>query len=262
MKSRPLFLMILPLLIASSCLMGQGKEESFAKYLEMLKEYPALGPSGDAKQGEIQILQDPKELAEIQEKMGRQVGIVAQDQYWIWINDAVQFPNGKKGIYGRMLWKRALQGTAGAAVMPILPDGRIVLNCNFRHATRSWELELPRGGANIGENIEDAARREVEEETGMVVGELHSLGDIAPDTGMISSVVPIYLAKVQRQQEATPEESEAIAEILAISPQELKKAFLKGHMDLEIKSETKKVYVRDPFLAFALFKADLEGHLD
>ncbi len=236
-----------------------GNEARIQSYLELLNRYPqTLGPFGQFQDKEIEIIRDPKKIAEIEIEMGRKVGIIAQDRYWIWINDAVKFPSGKNGIYGRLLWVKSLTGSPGVAVMALLPDKRIVLNCNYRHATRSWELELPRGTVEPNESLEQAAKREVKEETGMVVDALHLLGEMTPDTGLTNTIVPIYMAKVTAQQKSSPEESEAIASILALSQTEIEKGFLEGFMTLEIAGKKQKVHVRDPFLAFALFTARLK----
>jgi ADP-ribose pyrophosphatase len=208
-------------------------------------------PLGDSAKGEIEILTDPQKMAELEKKTGRKVGVVVQDRYWVWINDAVRFPNGAEGVYGRILMHPERFGAHPAAVMPILPDGRIVLVRQYRHATRFWEYELPRGCANSGESPEDAARREAKEETGMVVGELISLGEMAPDTGMAAIIASVYLAKVVANEEATPEESEAIAAVEAFSLEEIKKGLRDGHLN--------QIPLRDPFLTFALAKAAALG---
>lgn len=232
-----------------------GAAEGKELYLQYLKQYEVLKPLGNVSQGEIEIITDPKKMEELEKTMGRKVGIVAQDKYWIWINDAVHFPSGKDGIYGRILNQGALKGLCPAAVMPVLPDGRIVLVRQHRHCTRSWEYELPRGGANPNESTEEVAIREAKEETGMKIGELSLLGHMALDSGMTNTVVPIYLAKVVAKEEAAPEESEAIAGIEAFSVEELKQGYVKGYL-IEKKSGA-KIPLRDPFLAFALFQAEL-----
>lgn len=226
-------------------------------YLQYFEQYPkALGPLGNFQMGEIEIVTDKNKMAQIETKTSRQVGVVAEDKYWIWINDAVKFPNGSEGVYGRILWRQALKGTVGVAVMPILPDGRIVLNRNFRHATRSWEYELPRGCVNANETIYAAAAREVKEETGMILDELVLLGFMNPDSGMTSSVVPVFAAKVVRQENASPEDSEAIAAIEAFSLDEIKNGYIDGRIKSKNVNNTVDVYLRDPFLTFALYNAD------
>lgn len=237
-------------------------EPSFDKYFEYLDRYPdILGPLGDFQKGEIEIIRDRQKMLEIEHSMGRRVGVVAEDNYWIWLNDVVRFPNGKYGIYGRMLWRSVLGGVAGVAVMPVLPNGKIVLNRNFRHATRSWEYELPRGAINMNETIQAAAIREAKEETGMVLSELYPLGQMAPDSGLVNTIVPIFMARVVDQQSSQPDDSEAIAAVEAFSVEELKKGFIDGYMTVEIDGSAQQIYLRDPFLAFALFQADARNLL-
>lgn len=220
----------------------------------MIRDYPLLvAEMGDAKKGEIEILVAPEKMAEIEAKTGRDVGLIKKDKYWTWINDAVRFPSGAEGVYNRLLWNKALQTPdVGVCVMPVIEGKGVVLNCNYRHATRSWELELPRGGVNNGETVEDAARRETVEETGKVVSELTLLGNMAPDTGTLTTVVPIYLASVSGSQESAQEESEAIEKNVVLSLPELKKAIVDGYYDCTIRGVTKRVYCRDPFLTYAV----------
>lgn len=259
---RALFFLPFILLLSFSCATGQEtiiasdvkSSESLNAYFNYLSKYPkTLAFLGNANQGEIEIIVDEQKIIDIQQKTGRKVGVVAEDRYWLWLNDAVQFPNGKCGVYGRLLWKQSLTGATGVVVMPILPNGKIVLNRNFRHATRSWEYELPRGAVDIGETIEAAAAREVKEETGMVIAQLQLLGQMATDSGVTNAIVPVFCAKVVAQEEAQPEDSEAIAAIESFSVEELKQGFLDGYL----LQETQKIPLRDPFLAFALFQADL-----
>lgn len=174
------------------------------------------------------------------------------DHYWIWLNDAVQFPNQTYGIYGRILWINSLKGPPGVAVMPVLPNGKIVLIRTFRHATRSWEYELPRGGVNPNETLEMAAAREVKEETGMIIEKLQLLGKIAIDSGTLNSVEPIFLAKIVREQNPARENSEVIASIDAFSIAELKKGLKEGYLSVTVENKVQKVPLRDPVLAYAL----------
>jgi len=51
-------------------------------------------------------------------------------------------------------------------VLPVLPDGRIVLVRQYRHATRQYLWELVAGRMERGENPKTGAQRELIEETG------------------------------------------------------------------------------------------------
>lgn len=53
-------------------------------------------------------------------------------------------------------------------VLPMTADGEFVLVRQFRPALEKWCVEFPAGGIDPGETPEDAARRELLEETGHV----------------------------------------------------------------------------------------------
>lgn len=237
-----------------------ASEKSREEYFALIKQYPQIiQPLGDSSKGEIEILTDPEKMAAIEKKQARDVGVVWRDKYWLWINDACRFPNGNEGIYARILWVKSLTGVPGVAVMPVLPNGKIVLNCNYRHATRSWEIELPRGGINAGETPEKAAEREALEETGMVIGSLQRLGEIPPDSGLTTTIVPIFIAKVVKEESSQQEETEAIEKILALTKEEIKQAFAQGYYMTKIRGEEKKVLFRDPFLAYAILLFEIKS---
>lgn len=205
-------------------------------YLEYINQYPeALGPIGNYQKGEIEIVLEEGKIQEIEKATRRKVGVIAEDQYWIWINDAVRFPNGKYGVYGRIIWRNSLEGVVGVAVLPILPNGKIALNRNFRHAIRSWEYEIPRGGLQKNETPEQAAIREMKEETGLVANEVVFLGEMLPDSGLTSTHAPVYLAKVVEEGEAILEDSEAIEAIDSFTLEEIKQGFIDGYLTVDIR---------------------------
>lgn len=234
----------------------QANESSRQRYLELVRQYPQfIQPQGDADQGEIEILIDEEKMAAIEERCGRDVGVLKEDRYWIWVNDACKFPNGREGVYGRIFWIRGLESfSQGVAVMPMTSEGKIVLNCNFRHSTRCWEIELPRGVVNKGETAEAAARREAREETGRMIGEMNLLGEVPPDTGVLSVTVPVFVAHVTDVGLQELEDSEAIEGILELSIEEAKRAFSEGYYECTLRGTPQRVHFRDPFLAYALLR--------
>lgn len=238
-------------------------------YLELLRNSSYLGKKASSSEGEIELVLDPAKIAEIEKiqktrllKKGfkeesaiafSHVGIVAEDTYWLFLRDAVVFPSGAVGTYNRLVWKNSLDGPVGCAVLPRDQNGLIYLVYNFRHATRSWEWELPRGVRKKGEKAEDAARRELQEETGFIATASFLLGDIAPDTGSLSSVVPIYLVDADVKGKSEVEESEAISGVYGFTKQELYEGLKKG----ELIKGNKKGYLRDAFLTFALLQLEI-----
>src|SRR6266481_4914487 len=68
-------------------------------------------------------------------------------------------------------------------VLPLLPDGRILLIRQYRHATRQYLWELVAGRMDPGETPQQAAAREMIEETGYRVKKLKIFLDLFPTPG-------------------------------------------------------------------------------
>jgi ADP-ribose pyrophosphatase len=135
------------------------------------------------------------------------VGLLADDPYATFLREAVRFPDGRLGLYNRIL----VPGDGGVAVLPLLAD-RIVLIHRFRHGTRSREYEIPRGILGEDANPEDEARRELEEEIGAEALELVDLGQMTTTGGIVAEWMHLYLARIDRI--GVPDRHEAIDEIV------------------------------------------------
>lgn len=241
-------------------------------YDKLLRQFTeTLGRHGSWKQGEIEIATSPEEIRLIEKqacqryiRMGyskanaekfSHVGIIAEDHYLIWVRDAVTFPGGIPGTYDRIIWKSGLNGPNGVVILPVLPNSRIIVNINFRHATRSWEMELPRGGCKEKETLHESAARELKEETGCIAKEFFLLGNITPDTGLISGSIPVFFGKVNERKDRHQDQSEAIALNIDLSLEEIKEAFIKGYIIIDIRGVKTKVFCRDSFLSYAILQA-------
>ncbi len=79
-------------------------------------------------------------------------------------------------------------------VVPLTPDGRVVLVKQFRFGSREVSLELPGGVVDEGETPEDAARRELEEETGYRAGRVLPLGSYRSNPAHFTNRVHAFVA--------------------------------------------------------------------
>lgn len=237
-------------------LVSQSSAERFKAYQSLLSQYSKyLGPYGDVSKKEIEIILDSKKIEEVERQTGRKVGVIHQDKYWVLLNDPVRFPSGKNGIYSRLLWRKSLFGKRGVAVLIQTPDGKFAINCNYRHATRSWEYEIPRGGVEEGESLQDAAKREVKEETGYPISDLKLLGELANDSGMTNALTSVFLAKAGMREKPAPEDSEAIEAIESFSLKEIRDGLVQGTLK---KKSGEKIPFRDPFLTYGLWQAEAQ----
>ena len=84
--------------------------------------------------------------------------------------DALELPDGREKVYPVM----ALGASAG--ILAFLPDDRVILVRQYRHITRDFSWEIPGGGILPGEPPEQAAQRELREESGYRAGHPHRHG--------------------------------------------------------------------------------------
>ncbi len=96
-------------------------------------------------------------------------------------------------------------------VLPLLPDGRILLVRQYRHATRQFLWELVAGRIERGENPRQAATRELLEETGYRAKRYRVFLDIFPTPGFLEERMYILLAQGLTSGDARPEEDEKIS---------------------------------------------------
>lgn len=85
-------------------------------------------------------------------------------------------------------------------VIPLTPEGKVVMIRQFRHGTEDVTLEVP-GGMVDGEDGDPSvsARRELREETGYEAEEVIHLGSVAPNPAFLNNRCHSYLARNVRR---------------------------------------------------------------
>lgn len=150
-----------------------------------------------------------------------------------WINKYhlhYTLPDGRPYTYegvsrkGPERYEAALEalGSTGApdpdavCIVPLLPDGSVLLEHEFRYPLNSWCVSLPAGLIDAGESLEEAVARELSEETGYRLRD-----DIAPavrplpqpgfsSTGLTEENVQVVFAQVEAAGKARPDSAELI----------------------------------------------------
>jgi len=103
-------------------------------------------------------------------------------------------------------------------VIPILHDGRIVLIRQWRHGISAPTLEIPGGMVDPDENADEAAARELLEETGYTARKLKRLGTTHPNPAFLSNRLMTYLATDLDRVEAHPDHFGIDDEQITIEP--------------------------------------------
>jgi len=115
------------------------------------------------------------------------------------------------------------------AVVAITEDHRVLAVRQYRPAVERYTIELPAGMVDAGETPEDAARRELLEETGFEARDMEVLGAMLPDTGRLGNRIWTCMAAGVRPVEGRSPESGI--EVLRYSPPELAQAMAGGEFD-------------------------------
>ncbi|MEN8375912.1 MAG: NUDIX hydrolase [Gemmatimonadota bacterium] len=122
--------------------------------------------------------------------------------------DTVRFPDGRTGEL------ELIEHPGASAVLPLLDppeadDPRIALLRQYRYAGGGRLLEVPAGTRDSpDEGWEACARRELEEETGLVAGEMHELGEILTTPGFTDERIRLFVAWDVHAGTAGPEADE------------------------------------------------------
>lgn len=205
-----------------------------AAYFSLVKSRPELfhNPPGAGiviLLEESQIHEAEKSVAQKLQAAGApvewaEVGVAFQDQYLLLLRDAVRFADGSLGTYIRTV---SPAGSFPGVVMLPLWRNQVLLVRHFRHATRTWHLELPRGfGSDPDPRV--SARSELTEEIGATGVRLVDLSESYPDAGGDSQPVAFFLANVDSY--GKPELREAITDILPTPVAEFERMISHGEL--------------------------------
>jgi ADP-ribose pyrophosphatase len=103
--------------------------------------------------------------------------------------DTIQMPDG------RQTTREIVEHGACIAVVAVDMDNNILLVSQYRDAVGKELLEIPAGGVDPGEGVENAVKREMQEETGYLPQKLVKLGGYYLAPGYSTEYLHLYLAE-------------------------------------------------------------------
>lgn len=114
---------------------------------------------------------------------------LAQGDFLCVKRDQVRLPNGN------VSQREYVTHPGAVVIVPILANGNIVFERQFRYPLHQVFIELPAGKIDANETTLQTGQRELMEETGYVAQEWVKLGEQHPCIGYSNEVIHTYLAQ-------------------------------------------------------------------
>ncbi len=151
----------------------------------------------------------------------------------------LEFSNGVTVEYERLL-----SSSAGAVlIVPMLDNDTVLLIREYNAGVHRYELALPKGRVEAGEDWLDAANREIREEIGYAAHSLEHLRTVSIAPGYLSHETHLVLAQDLYESRLQGDEPEEI-EVIPWQLSELDKLFASGEIS-EARSIAALYIVRD-----------------
>jgi ADP-ribose pyrophosphatase len=140
-----------------------------------------------------------------------------ENPYFSLRSDRLRLPDGgiKDPYY-------VLERPDAAIVFPLTADGDVVLVRQYRPPIDMMELGLPAGLVEEGERPQEAARRELAEETGHTGGEWEPLGTLASSPSLKDNWAYLFLARGVEETTAPDPDEHELVEVVRVPVAELR----------------------------------------
>jgi ADP-ribose pyrophosphatase len=137
--------------------------------------------------------------------------------------DSVVKPNEKKTT------REVVEHVDCVVILPVDQNGNILLVRQYRHAVDRELLEIPAGSIDPGETPEQAATRELREETGYKPGKLEGLGGFYAAPGYCTEYLHFFRATRLEKSPLTAEDTDEI-EVVPVNPAEVPSLIASGQI--------------------------------
>jgi ADP-ribose pyrophosphatase len=157
----------------------------------------------------------------------REIRRIHQGRIFTVTVETITLPNGAE------LHAEIIRHPGSVVIIPVSDSGEIILVKQYRPAIGRFAWELPAGSLKPSEDVADAARRECQEEVGLVPARLTRLGSFFPTPGYCDEEMNFFRADGLREpradETARPDDDEDI-EALAFSLATLRRMIASGEI--------------------------------
>ncbi len=115
--------------------------------------------------------------------------VIYENAFFTVNSEECGLPDGKKLNY------YTIGSDDWVQILPIFENGDLLLIRQFRQASQSFEIEIPGGFVDPGEEKEKAAIRELEEETGHTTDKIELWHSHLPNPALMKNQLHLYVAK-------------------------------------------------------------------
>ncbi len=128
--------------------------------------------------------------------------------------DTVRLPDGSAGI------REYVKHPGAVCMIPLLDDGRLVLERQYRWPMQRVMIEFPAGKLDPGEDPLACGKRELLEETGYTAREWARAGQLHPVISYSTEFIDVWFARGLQEQERRLDDEEFL-EVITATPQQL-----------------------------------------
>lgn len=131
---------------------------------------------------------------------------------------------------GQQARRERVRHPGAVCVLVRAPDGRIALVRQFRIGAQKELLEVVAGILNPNENPDEAARREVREETGFSLRRLKRMGNLFPTPGYVEERIVCYYGEAGARGERQLDSDERV-EVELVEEADFKGRLRRGEIE-------------------------------